>query len=319
MPGLSHRESCRSLSSCFSSVTHDNPIEIPIPSSDFPKNFHQPRWPEPPSTATDSKGLRDRKAFADRVPTNYRKISPRLLRFILVFGEKCNRYRKGKSKNREEDLATIEINDAMLRSRWDAEEGTEGLWQGILDVMNAFIEHRMAVDYGDYLAVTLDGYRTPSMSWKGVKWSKVAEMMEEEEEEMRIWRKKLVRPSQKPETPILDDIRKAAAKKKMLPAHVAFEIREYGKRNAQCHSGVRDLINNAAWHELAELILRDKQTLGNVYKNDPHGRNGMLQCITNLQRQWFDTVYFDGNGFLATSHQKKRMNARKAWNTPSAG
>ncbi len=93
----------------------------------------------------------------------------------------------------------------------------------------------------------------------------------------------------------------------MLPSQVAFEIKEYGKRNAQCHFGVRDLINNARWHELAELILMDKQTLGKVYQNDPHGRNGMLQCITNLQRQWFDTVYFDGNGNTRYNPSKKAI------------
>ncbi|KAL8909790.1 MAG: hypothetical protein Q9171_004909 [Xanthocarpia ochracea] len=33
------------------------PIEIPIPSSDFPAKVHQPRWPPPPASAIDGKPI----------------------------------------------------------------------------------------------------------------------------------------------------------------------------------------------------------------------------------------------------------------------
>ncbi|KAL8920332.1 MAG: hypothetical protein Q9208_006303 [Pyrenodesmia sp. 3 TL-2023] len=321
MPGPLHKDSSRSLSSCHSSSTLDNPIDIPTPSSDFPAQVHEPRWPQPPSSALDAHGLKERKKFADRVRTQHRNISPRLLRFILDFGEKCSRYVTGHSKNKEEDLATIETNDAMLHSRWDFEEGGQGLWQGILDVMDAFTEHRMAADYGDDLAVTTDENRGPDPSWKGMKWTEVARLMGEEEKKMRIWRQKnegqqwrtlgqAREPrSEKPDTPILDDVQKAANERHILASQVAYEIREYGKRNEQCHSGVRDLINNAFWQELAELIVRDKKTLGRIYQNNPQAQKSMRQCITNLQRQWFDVVYSDDNGhvrFVPTDNANAR-------------
>ncbi|KAL8901609.1 MAG: hypothetical protein Q9207_005121 [Kuettlingeria erythrocarpa] len=183
----------------------------------------------------------------------------------------------------------------MLQSRWESEEGPKGLWQGILEVMDAFVEHRMAADYGDYLAVTVNEYRGPNLSWTGVEWTKVAEMMEAEEEKLRIWRSKKDRPAM-PLTPVLDDIRKAAAKKQIPSPQVAFEIREYAKRNDQCHSGIKELIHNAKWQQLADIIVRDKQTLGRVYQHDPHAQQGMQQCILNLQKKWFETLYCDGDG-----------------------
>lgn len=90
------------------------------------------------------------------------------------------------------ERGTVETMDAMLRRSWELEGAPEGLWQAIRDVIDAFAEHRMASDYGDYLAVSLDRFRVnlPDAAGKGLKWTKVAEIIEREQGEMEELRRR---------------------------------------------------------------------------------------------------------------------------------
>ncbi|KAI4128307.1 MAG: hypothetical protein LQ338_002806 [Usnochroma carphineum] len=245
-----------------------------MPSTNFPSQRHQPNWPKPPTSALDTKGLRERKEYADRVWKNYRGVSPRLFAFIIDLGQRCCDALQGERKvDKKENMAVIVMNDSMLQSRWEAEESPEGLWQGILDVLDAFTEQRMTIDYGDYLAVSLEQYKRNDMtdlSWNGIPWTDVAELLDNEEGAMELWLKTSRDPKEKPERPFYDAVLRAAGLKKLPPGQVVFEIKEYAKRNNQCHNGLRDLIDKAAWTELADLTARDKQRLQEIYRNDPY-------------------------------------------------
>lgn len=158
-------------------------VEIARPTDDFPTRTHQPHWPEPPLSALDGSrsGLEDRKDFADNVRPNHRDSSPRLLSFIIDLGERCRNLLSGNFKSqrqKKEQLQTITINDGMLRSRRQAEEAPEGLWQGIFEAIDALSQLRMTTEYGDYLAVSLDKYRGKDPVWKGMAWTDVAEAIE---------------------------------------------------------------------------------------------------------------------------------------------
>ena len=276
-------------------------IEIPIPRPGF-RLLRNPHWPQPPSSDLDTTdGLRERKSFADKMRTRHRDISPRLLAYILDLGEKCQSLLKGRLRThqaKKEELATVKINDAMLRSTWETEESKEGLWQGIFDVLDAFTEHRMTADYGDYLAISLDSYRGADLQWTGIIWTEIAELIEIEEEALYRFENSRPQPDTAPQTPMLDDCTKVATKKGLSTGQVIFEIKEYARRNTQCHSGVRNLINRAKWQELAELMMRDKQRLREVYRQHPLEQQRMRDCINEIQKEWFDMVFIEDNGHV---------------------
>ncbi|KAL8994687.1 MAG: hypothetical protein Q9188_006998 [Gyalolechia gomerana] len=162
-----------------------NQIDVPVLSDEFPATIHEPNGLQPPSTALDNEALKTSKEYADRVRTKYRDVSPPLYRFIFELGEKCHPVLKGRSKTqaRDNDLNTIQVDDAMLQSRFQNEESSEG----------------------DYLAVSLDEVRSNNLSWKELPRTTVTERLEEEEHPMKKWEKSR---KEKPKITTLDDIKK---------------------------------------------------------------------------------------------------------------
>ncbi|KAL8946983.1 MAG: hypothetical protein Q9222_006683 [Ikaeria aurantiellina] len=278
-------------------------VDAPMPSEHFPRSIHSPNFPRPPILPLDANGLRERATFATKCRTQYRKVSPRLLNLINVFGEKCTQLVKGKptAKNRKRELKEIEAMGGELQSRWEYTEGPDGLIQGVMDAISCMTEQRLLGEYGDYLAVSLDKFKTNDFQdtyWKPhhLTWTEVGEKLEEEEEDMRRSAKRVgtIIEMIEPSGPITRDISKAAKILKIDASQISFEIKEYTKRNQQSHNGLRGLIDAAAWPELAAQIIKDKEKLQEIWQADPHGKRQMMNCIEAVQKEWFKDCFHSG-------------------------
>ena len=116
--------------------------------------------PQPPQGPFDREGLKARIAFAQEVRKR-RVVSPRFLAFIGNLARKCQRYEamldSGKKTERTELLKELQIDDGMLRSRWEIAHGPDGLVATLIKSIQAMQEVRMLTEYGDYLAVACAG------------------------------------------------------------------------------------------------------------------------------------------------------------------
>ncbi|KAL8937087.1 MAG: hypothetical protein Q9216_004602 [Gyalolechia sp. 2 TL-2023] len=299
----------RSILCSTNRSTSPSRLEIPVPSRTHQQQAHSLNWPAPPTSNLDREGLKERVRWVDQIRTKSRNLSPRLPKFLLGFGKKCSEVVKGgkPAKDTHTDLKTIAVNGGMIRSRWEHEEGPHELIQALIDTIDTMIEERVTREYGDYLAMSLEKYRSSDvadMAWKRParqEWSTVARNLEAEERAVKEYGGKRLYPgfvgfaATRPPTPISNDLEIAAMRLKMTPEQINFEIKEYAKRNDQCHSALKQLIRDADWHGLAHLIEADKSRLQEVSRFHPQVQQAMRYCIERIANKWFDECFYDGD------------------------
>lgn len=110
-------------------------------------------------------------------------------------------------------------------------------------MVDTFTEHRLAVDYGEYLSVSLDEFRSNNSSWKEPPRTTVAERLEEEEHPMKKWEKSR---KEKPKTPTLDDVRTAAAQASLYSAQICLRSRNTGNAIRNVTAGYERWLSKAA-------------------------------------------------------------------------
>ena len=164
-----------------------------------------------------------------------------------------------------------------------------------MELFNALAELRLKVEYGDYLAPTVAALKAEDMGdmvWKvkRIDWQEVGRQVRQEEatraEEER--RRLPLSP-----TPYLDDIAKAAAGLGYDFAIVRYQILAYADRNDFCHSGVKNMIQQGEFQELAERIMEDKRALEIIYRGRAHDQIEMRGVIKIVEKEWFDTLFVD--------------------------
>ena len=164
-----------------------------------------------------------------------------------------------------------------------------------MELFNAMAELRMKVEYGDYLSHTCSALKAENMCdliWKVKKldWQEVGRQVKKEEttraEEQR--RRLPLSP-----TPYLNDIAKAADRLGHGFAIVRYQILAYAERNDFCHSGVKNMIQNGEFQELAERIVIDKRAPEIIYRGRPHDQIEMRGMIKIVEKEWFDTLFVD--------------------------
>lgn len=85
----------------------------------------------------------------------------------------------------------------------------------------------------------------------------------------------------------MDDIHQAAAKSKMTPKELTWEIHTYARRNLMAHSNMKYLINHCEWKNLAERMCNDLATLHRIYPGRGYDQIEMRRTIKKFEGQYF--------------------------------
>ena len=186
----------------------------------------------------------------------------------------------------------IHILDDEMQSRYDKLHGDEGLCCTLIELVNAMGEIRMKTEYGDYLAYTCSALKAEGiddMIWKIEKldWQAVAERIRNEEitKAEQKARRRAITP-----TPYLDDIVKAADRLGYDYDLVRYQILAYADRNNFCHSGLKAMIHNGDFQDLAERLMQDKRSLEIIFRGKPHAQIEMRRVIKTVEKEWFDKI-----------------------------
>ena len=187
-----------------------------------------------------------------------------------------------------------------IKSRWEELHGHDGLVQALINNISKIQEVRFYLQYGDYLAdslLKLKDITFKNYYWKqqSLNWVEVSELLESEENIIKVWREK--RPDDiRPETPLMNDVHQAAAKLKMTPTELTWEIHTYAKRNLIAHSNIKYLVNHCKWQNLAERIYNDLATLHRIYPGRGSDQIEMRRTIKNFQGQYFNFICRSATG-----------------------
>ena len=162
----------------------------------------------------------------------------------------------------------VEILDDEMQSRFEEIHGPDGLCHVLIELFNAMAELRLKAEYGDYLAYTcavLKGNDMDDMKWKLDKldWQEVAERIRQEEKTLAEEKTRRLPISQ---TPYLNDIKEAAKRLGHEVSLARYQIIAYAERSNFCHSGLKALIHNGDFPELAKLIMDDKASLDVIFE-----------------------------------------------------
>lgn len=308
--------SFRSLTLPFFLPDHDasrsGRILVPRPSNPYQHGIYQAPIPRPPTSVLDAEGLEETENWASKIcKKHYRNISPRVYNFVQNIRDKCRTAsKKTTSKSKRQELQqTIRIERDMFSSRWDTVHGIGGLCATLCQCMNAIMEMRLEIEYGDYLAESLKGLkkdqfdeaiRGKALFWRANgDWQSIAEILDDELQAISR-RQNSIRlgflDDPIPATPCLDDIRHAATKLGIDAAQILFEIRSYAARNATCHTGIKGMIQGCQWQKLAEQICNDKKWLSKIFEGRTEAQVRMRITIGKIESMWFDECWMDEDG-----------------------
>ncbi len=260
--------------------------------------YESPIPAAPKPGPSDANGLRARIVYAQAV-VKVRNISPRFKCFVNNLKNDCNNLLHGKLEKaeRDETLVRVKVNQDFLESRIEEVHGRQGLCESMEQCLEVITEIRLRTDYGDYLAVSLGDFTTndySDMLWKTPvrkDWQEVARLLEKEEKVLQKYKLKLVGsplPIPRPRTRLLNDIETAAERRGVESKQLGYEITQYAERNSYCHSGVKRMIDECLWGELAERTCADKVTLNWVFRGRNREQKGMRKCISEIQNEWFE-------------------------------
>lgn len=140
----------------------------------------------PPTSPLDSNGLQERVAYGKKM-RNYRDISSRISAFIQKIKDQAQALLDGtvRKNDKQEHLKKLAVDDGMLRSRFEEVHGPSGLCNALLSTATALMEIRLAMTYGDYMAVNLSTLKGPAFNgflWrqKSLDWLQLSKIIDEE-------------------------------------------------------------------------------------------------------------------------------------------
>ena len=258
---------------------------------------YHPPFPKPPSGRLDSAGLKARIEYGDRLRGN-RNITPRTMRFTQWWKKRCSAMLEASPFTRKRFKKEGQILDDEIASRYEKVHGHEGLCHTIVEQFNAMAEMRMMAEYGDHLAytcTTLKGDAMNDLVWKTEKldWQAVAKKMQNEEATMEDEKRRRVPTSP---TPYLDDVAKAAERLGYEVDLIRYQILAYANRNNFCHSGIKAMIQDGDFQQLAEGIMQDKRALVNIFRERPSEQTKIRKMIRFVEKEWFVRVFMDETG-----------------------
>ncbi|KAI9788510.1 MAG: hypothetical protein M1816_006850 [Peltula sp. TS41687] len=249
---------------CLPQHDPDDTIELPA----YP--IYQPRIPKQPTSPLCPEGLRDRIQYGRKM-TAIRNISPRFKAFLNDWKERCKDVLHAKGSRQEQNmkLQRLAAADGMLQSRYDEVHGPNGLCDALVKSIARYMERRLRIAYGDYLARGLSKLKDDRFA--GFQWPEqpalnLDDVAKHVEEELKAINAIPTRWNTK--TPWLDDVGRAARILNIDRAQMIFEIKAYAGRNQLCHWGLKRMIDEADFIGLATQICNDKQILDLVFGID---------------------------------------------------
>ncbi|KAI4136498.1 MAG: hypothetical protein LQ341_005582 [Variospora aurantia] len=298
---------------CYKLPFGDGEIHIPKPSKAHPIPRHKSSVPAPPSQCPlDTAGLLERLEYVKTMEQRKgaRKVSDRTMAFLNRFKDQCvQALTMSKGKKEDEIKARISVDDGILESMHEKIQGPDGLCQMIVQSLEAMREVRILTQFGDYAAYSLQDLKKQvfgmdAMIWRQPEhmtkdWQEINKMIQADGEllagyiDIKMSGESTI---QRPKTPWLDDVTKAAAVLRVPLDVLRYEIDMYARRNALCHNGVKRLIEERRWGELAAAICRDKKNLEIHFPDNARGQTQVRVMIGRVQHRFFDICQYDAKG-----------------------
>jgi len=202
--------------------------------------------------------------------------------------------------------------DNLIQRRYQEIHGEHGLEQILREASAAFIEQRLLLQYGDYMADHCKASRSDKMNgldlvWKeypSKNWIGLARQIAAEREKISEYKHEIYsvrrhpRELVRPDTPMLDSCERAGEPMGLSGEQIAWEIQKYAERNQQSHSYIQSMIDNANWNQLAETLARDEELLETVFPFAPEKSGGFRTAIDNVKEQWYEYCKRGPNGTL---------------------
>ncbi|KAM0796658.1 hypothetical protein BDR22DRAFT_892978 [Usnea florida] len=267
-------------------------LPIHAPSDRHQANPYNPPFRGPPSGPLDSAGLKARIEYGNKLRKN-RDITPRTMRFIQWWKDRCAAMLEAAPFHKKKIQKEVEILDDEMASRYEKIHGHEGLCHTLVEQFNAMAEIRMMTEYGDYLAYTYSGLKAEEMNdmirkIDKLDWQAVAETIKQEEDTLADEKRRRVDTSP---TPYLDEIAKAANGLGYQVDMIRYQILAYADRNNFCHSGLKVMIQEGLFQQLAERIMEDKRALVNIFRGEPSAQIEIRKMIKFVEKEWFVNLW----------------------------
>lgn len=236
-----------------------------------------------------------------------RKTSPATAKFFSKVNRNAQELLKSTNeitkKQREKALEDLLIDMNYARSGWEQVHGKGMLVDQLKNSAFVLMEYRIFQDYGDYLAKSLDVVKSERKVRDQMKsnfklsWDAISTAIQHDE-----WKLKAAQDRNDeypPDTPWLDDVEAAVTilETGITTDHLAWEIKEYAKRNRHYHNGLDGLIEKGDWMGLAAHIARDLQTLDSIFPASRlEDRNNVKQAIMLFSKRYFHFLYVNQHG-----------------------
>ena len=281
----------------FLKIPHPSLLTSINASDSHPASPYKPPFPRPPSGPLNALGLKSKIAYWNKLRKD-RNITPRTMRFINWWKERCCKILHASLFRRKKIVKEVEILDGEIQSRYNKIHRDNGLCFALVEIFNVMAELRLKAEYGDYLAYTcsaLKGEGMKDMIWKIKKldWQEVGAQIRAEETTRAEWKHRRLAPTP---TPYLDDVAKAASRLGLEESLVRYQILAYADRNNFCHSGIKATAENGDFYELGEKILEDLRSLDVIFRDRPHEQIEMRSVVKLVEKEWFLRLGIDEKG-----------------------
>ena len=190
--------------------------------------------------------------------------------------------------------------------------GPGDLVEALLNNASKLIEVRFYSQYGDYLAESLVRLKNESFNdsfWNINKldWVQISTLLEEEEKCLNKWSLRST-STDKPDTPVTDDVASAAEQLGLKSTDFVWEIHTYAKRNLIAHSNLKYIVDRADWVRLAERTVQDLASLHQAYPGREMEQIEMRRTIENFQNEYFIFVkYIDYQVVFQINSRAKKL------------
>ena len=173
--------------------------------------------------------------------------------------------------------------------------GPDGLVDALLNNASKLIEPRFYFQCVDYVAESLTRLKDDTCDdsfWKKNKLdcARVSEVLEEEEKSITKW--DLGPATDKPNTPVTDDVISAAEGLDLKSTDFIWEIHTYAKRNLR---NLKYLADRSDRKTLAEKTVKDLNSLNQVYPGRGNEQVEMRRTIKNFKK----SIYCSSDTLMA--------------------
>ncbi|KAI4149052.1 MAG: hypothetical protein L6R39_002620 [Caloplaca ligustica] len=226
-----------------------------------------------------------------RYRLKHRYVTPRTEAFLEAY-QKSLREHLDKPEDMEKKIEVRTMNK-ILHSKTILLKDLHPYHQPAAKAVEELAKLRYFADYGDYVAHVCTSFRQQCIAAKvrnvdiliGKSWGKVRDVLEEEDERKREWRRDPCNIPSPPPSPMSTTISCACGVLGLDYDNVRYCIEWYAARNDRAHSGVPFYIKNCDWIKLGRQLWQDLKEVPSVFGESDQRR--MTKALEDMRDKFF--------------------------------